>query len=308
MLKRIFTLLLIEVLLPAILMAGPVPSPTGTAAGVAVPEALSVRVTKDLAYQDGEPAERADLYLPVHQPGQPLSPAVIWMHGNHHDKGEARERNVCSNLAAAGYITLSINYGTWPDSDVDEEHSPPILQNIANVRNAVRFLRAHAQDYGVDPARIALFGGSAGGWLALMVGLTGGDPAFDASPPYPGVSSGVSAIGDFYADIDVWLKSRITAKSPPVLILHGKADPAVDYHDSVGLSQALTVQGVPNEMILLENVGHAFDLTTWQNKPLPQDLRPIVLAFLRKYLGVPSTEGFSLSPPPDRKSIPKRAP
>ena len=239
-------------------------------------------ILKDIAYQNTEPAERADIYLP-NQTRTNLS-AIIWMHGNHHDKADAREKNICSQLAEAGYVAISINYGNWPDSDAGEEHSPRILQNIANARNAVRFFRAHAADYGIDSKRIALFGGSAGGWLALMVGLASGDATFDASPPYAGVSSAVSAIGDFYADTDVWLKSKITTNSPPVLIVHGKADAVVDYHGSVELNQLLAKAGVPHELVLLENVGHSFDFTTWQKKPLPQDLRPIVFAFLTEHL------------------------
>ncbi len=247
------------------------------------------RVFSNIAYQNVEKAELADLYLPDPPSTGHALPAVIWLHGNHHDKADAREKNVCLNFARAGYICLSINYGDWPDSDVGEEQSPRIRQNMANTRNAVRFLRAHAVDYGLDPGRIALFGGSAGGWLALMVGLTNGDTMLDSAAPYPGVSSAVGAIGDFYADIDAWLKSKITAKSPPVLIIQGKVDPEVDYHDSIALDQALAAKGVTHELVLLENVGHSFDLTTWQNKPLPQDLRPLVLAFLKQHLGPPTT-------------------
>jgi acetyl esterase/lipase len=285
-LKGIFAILPFGVLLHSLLRAEPRAAPAAGTSAAAPP--VHFQVLKDLAYQSTEPAERADLYLPDRAAGEQTTIGVIWMHGNHHDKGEARERNVCSSLAGAGYVTLSINYGSWPDSDVGEEHSPRILQNIANARNAVRFLRAHASDYGVDPARIALFGGSAGGWLALMVGLTNGDAGFDASPPYTGISSRVTAIGDFYGDIDAWLKSRITPNSPPVLIIQGKADPAVDYHESIELSEALAARSVPHELILLENVGHGFDLTNWQKKPLPRDLQPVVLAFLGKYLGPPS--------------------
>jgi acetyl esterase/lipase len=236
-------------------------------------------VLKDVAYQNTEPAERADIYLP-NQARTNLS-AIIWMHGNHHDKADAREKNICSQLVEAGYIAISINYGNWPDADAGEEHSPRILQNIANARSAVRFFRAHAADYGIDSKRIALFGGSAGGWLALMVGLTDGDAAFDSTAPYPGVSSAVSAIGDFYADTDAWLKSKITSNSPPVLIIHGKADLAVDYHESVELDQLLATAGVSHELILLDGVGHSFDFTSWQRKPLPRDLRPVVLNFLK---------------------------
>ncbi len=260
------------------------------------------RILENIAYQNEEPAERADVYI-SNQPATtaPL-PAVIWMHGNHHDKADARERSICSQLASAGYVAISINYGSWPDSDVGEEHSPRILQNIVNARNAVRFFRAHAADYSIDPSRIALFGGSAGGWLALMVGLTNGDSSFDSTPPYPGVSSSVCVIGDFYADIDPWLKSKITAKSPPVLIVHGKADPDVDYHQSIELSRSLSAVGVTNELILLENTGHGFDFRTWNKTPLPQDLRPVVLAFLQTYLVLSSPARRQQPPRPRRRS------
>ena len=243
----------------------------------------SVHFIKDITYQTVEPAERADVYLPAASANKPW-PAVIWMHGDGHDKADARERNNCRQLALAGFVGISINYGSWPDTDAGEEHSPRILQNIANARNAIRFFRSHADRFSIDPDRIALFGGSAGAWLALMVGTTDGDSQFDSTAPYPGVSSAVCAIGDFYADLDPWLKSRDLSRSPPVLIVHGKADPAVDYHDSIQLSQMLTDLHVPNELILLDHVGHAFDFTTWRNKPLPRDLRPIVFDFLKRYL------------------------
>jgi hypothetical protein len=45
---------------------------------------------------------------------------------------------------------------------------------------------------------------------------------------------------------------------------------------------------VPHELLLLEGVGHGFDFTTWDDRPLPVDLRPVVLAFLKKYLGPPA--------------------
>lgn len=252
-------------------------------------ETPQFHVITNVVYQKDEPTERADVYLPAHVASN--TPAVLWLHGNHHDKTDARERNICSQLAGAGYVAVSVNYGNWPDSDTNEEHSPRILQNIANARNAVRFFRAHAADYGIDPQRIALFGGSAGAWLALMVGLTHGDAAFDATAPYPGVSSAVSAIGDFYADTDPWIKSKITFRSPPVLIIHGKADPAADYHDSLNLNQWLDDAGVPHEMLLLDGVGHGFDFTTWQKKLLPQDLRPVVLDFLKTHLSTPAVAG-----------------
>jgi acetyl esterase/lipase len=252
------------------------------------PGAAPFRILKDISYQSWEPANRADLYLPVRAAANWTAPAIVWMHGNNHDKGDARERNVSSDLARAGYVCLNINYGTWPPDYAGEEESPRIRQNIVNAKNAVRFLRVHAAEYHVDRAHLALFGGSAGAWLSLLAGFTGDDPAFPSSREYPGVSCAVSAIGDFYGDVDGWLESTLTAAVPPVLIVHGKLDPAVNYSNSVSLDRQLTAKGVPHQLVLLENVGHSFDFTTWKGQPLPIDLRPVVLAFLQKYLGPPA--------------------
>jgi acetyl esterase/lipase len=150
----------------------------------------------------------------------------------------------------------------------------------------VRFLRAHAAEYHLDPERIAAFGGSAGGYLALNLGLPEASESGQRGR-YPGVASAVQAVGDFYGDYDAPMKARITARYPPVFIVQGKIDPAVDYRRSLALDQTFAARGVPHEFILLDNVGHGFDLTTWNRRPLPQDLRPAVLAFLAKYLGPP---------------------
>lgn len=271
--------------MPATPSRGSAPDLTNAPTAATASRPALFRIVKDVAYLGGNQTEKLDLYLPFRNPGDAPAPAVIWMHGNHHDKGDAREHNVCETLAGAGYVCASINYGTWPDSDNAPDAPPRIEQNIANARTAVRFLRTHADEYHLDPARIAAFGGSAGGYLALMLGFTNDDAAFAHMAPYPEVSSKVSVIGDFYGDYDPARLQQLTSKFPPIFIAQGQNDPAVDYRQTVILAQALAAHGVPEEFILLENVGHAFDLTTWNHQPLPQDLRPLVLAFLRKYLG-----------------------
>jgi acetyl esterase/lipase len=248
--------------------AGRAAAPGGLAAGGRTAYRF---ILQDVSYQSDEPDQRADLYLPDEKPALELRPALVWMHGNHHDKADPREKNVCANLADAGYVCLSINYGSWPDSDADEQHSPRILQNLANARSALRYLVSHQKAYGINPRRIAIGGASAGGWLALMTGFRQGRGA-------------VSAVIDFYSDIDPWIRSSVSAESPPVLIVQGKADPEVPYRDSIWLADALAAKGVPHQLLLLEGVGHAFDLETWQKRPLPQDLRPVVLGFLKQHL------------------------
>ncbi|MGH7946913.1 MAG: alpha/beta hydrolase family protein [Opitutaceae bacterium] len=79
--------------------------------------------------------------------------------------------------------------------------------------------------------------------------------------------------------------THVTKDSPPVLIFQGRADPLVDYPQSEELVAVLKRHGVPHEFVLLEGIGHSFDLATWNKKPLPRDLRAVALAFLEKHMG-----------------------
>ena len=273
------------------------------------------RELKDVAYLAPGREEKLDLYLPAVAAGT-RAPAVVWIHGGgwtSGDKASSREQNVGRNLASAGYVVASVNYrmgaGAWP-------------QNLLDCKNAVRFLRAHATDYGVDPARIAVAGGSAGGHLALMVGLTAGKE-WESDSAYPGVSGAVAAIIDFYGitdlltrrktdehgqpsggfndgdaprvfggsrpgDVSAWRLgspvNHVTADSPPILIVHGDRDSTVDIGQSRELAEILAERKVPHSLVVVKDAGHTFDLETWKGKPLSLDLRAVVLGFLNERL------------------------
>ena len=275
----------------------------------------AVQPRHDIPFLAAERPEKLDLFLPVLPKGK-LAPAVVWIHGGGWtigDKAQAREQNVGRNLAAAGYVVASINYqlgaGAWP-------------QNLLDCKNAVRFLRVHAAEYGVDPTRIAVAGGSAGGHLALMVAFTA-DREWEPATPYPGVSNAVRAVIDLYGPTNLLTRvetddqGRPTGKLkeanaarvfggsrtgnpvpwragspvnhvhtavPPVLILHGDRDATVDLGQSVELDGILTAQGVVHEFTVVKNAGHSFDLEKWEGKPLSVDLRSLVLDFLEKHL------------------------
>ena len=77
---------------------------------------------------------------------------------------------------------------------------------------------------------------------------------------------------------------HITPQSPPTLILHGKVDTTVNHEQAIELDEALTKAGVPHELMLIEGVGHSFDLTSWKRKPMEKDLRPVVIGFFDRYL------------------------
>lgn len=275
----------------------------------------------DVAFLEPGRAEKLDLYLPARGPKDPPTPAVIWIHGGGFtggDKTDAREKDVCSNLAAAGYVCASVNYRlgerSWPT-------------NLLDCKNAVRFLRARAAEYQIDPKHIAVMGGSAGGVLALLVGFTTGEPEWEPAAPYPGVSSAVAAVGNFYGSANfltrekpsatgaltgqrgdlsslekvygvapgapaaVWRAlspvSHITPASPPVLIVHGLADANSAYSQALELAGALAAKGVSHQLVMLAGVGHSFGLTKRGKNPLPRDLRPVAIDFL-------SSCGFAL--------------
>jgi acetyl esterase/lipase len=242
-------------------------------AGIA--RAEGVRVVADVSYLGPGSNLKLDLYLPAPDPNHSLHPALVWIHGNNQNKATGRARDFCGILAAAGYVCASADYGPQWDR----------LGNILDCKNAVRFLRAHAADYQIDPARLAVVGGSMGGYLALMVGLTEGKAKFEPAQPYPGVSSAVRAVIDFYGVVLNQADSpldQIHAGSPPILILHGTGDKTVSSTQSVLLDSALTAKGVPHRLILLKDLPHGFNLAPSATNPLPMDLRPVVLEFLNQ--------------------------
>ncbi len=179
-------------------------------AGRAVEPAVEVRA--DLPFLSADRKEKLDLFLPAPPPAGRRSPAVVWIHGGGWaggTKNEARAKNICGLLAQAGYVVVSIDYklgdGAWPT-------------NLYDCKNAVRYLRVHAAEYRLDPERIGVAGGSAGGHLALMVGLTGGKPEFEptgAATPYPQYSSRVRCVINMYGVTDLLTRQNTDPKGRP---------------------------------------------------------------------------------------------
>ena len=259
--------------------------------------------------------EKLDLYFPSGD-FRSNRPAVVFIHGGGFtggDKAEYRSASVSADLCRAGYVVVSCNYvlgpkdkpGVWP-------------QNIADCRNAVRWVRAHAKELGVNPDKIAVAGGSAGGYLALMVGLSD-DKTGPGGDPTAKHSAKVSAVIDMYgvvsfakrgkgevpgtspAEQAAYLpESQCDAQDPAVLILHGTADSTVDIAQSDDMAKALRSAKTPYEYIVVEGAPHTFDLhpkgkgwkrtgvvagaevSSTSDKP---DLTEATLAFLARTIG-----------------------
>lgn len=266
-------------------------------ASVAV--AGKIRTQYDIDYLGGGRQEKADLYLPaMPKPGQKF-PAVLIIHGGGWaagDKRARREVNIGTTLAQNGYVCLSINYQLVKD----ENPRPTWPQNLYDCKTAVRWLRANAGRLQIDPARIGVIGGSAGGHLAALVGLTAGE--FD--PPGEG-DTGVQCVVNLYAPV-LWFEQRdlpmfgktraeapelykqadprthIDKEDPPMLIVHGTADNVVPVADSEALAAAMKAKGARYQLEIIPGAPHTFHL-----QPKERDLRPLVLGFFDQHLKGP---------------------
>ena len=264
---------------------------------------------------EGRP-ERLDLYVQYARDFKVRRPGVLFIHGGGFtggDKAEYRSASVSADLARAGYVVVSCNYllgpknkeGVWP-------------RNIADCRDAVRWMRANADALGLDPKRIAVAGGSAGGYLALMVGLSD-DKTGPGGDPSAKVSAKVSAVIDMYgvvnfskhgkgdvpglpaAEQQAYLpEMQCDAQDPAVLILHGTADTIVDIAQSDAMAKALRAAKVSHEYVVVDGAPHTFDLhpkgKSWKRTGLiagvdvgsssPEaDLTEVTLAFLARTIG-----------------------
>ena len=227
----------------------------------------------------------AEIAFPAKLPPKPM-PAVIWIHGGGWRLG-THKKNTAQWLVDYGYFTASIEYRLS-----DEAKWPA---QIEDCKLAVRWLRANAAKYHVDPDRIAVWGGSAGGHLVACLG-TMDDPRFEGQGGYPGVSSKVQAVVDYCGPVDftkggpgiqknmakapdfespgliglfggsfkektaLWKEGSpiayVKPGDPPFLIVHGTKDQSVPYEQGEAMVAALKKAGVPVEFITVKGGGH----------------------------------------------------
>jgi acetyl esterase/lipase len=267
-------------------------------AGIEARGSVELSVVRDVTYETPTGWQKMDIYLPNLPPSSPRVPCIIWIHGAGNDKADPRDRSICEDLALAGFVAASINY---------EPHHAPTLQGVMACKSAVRFIRGSADRYHVDERSIAVAGGSLGGTLALLVGFTGHESRFELKDVYPGVSDRVRAAISLCGPTD-WLKMpplgpqppelkerlrllspviHVAADSPAVFMIHGITDKHVAFDQSVVLGKRLAKFRVPHQLVLLDRVGHVFDLRTANGRPLPVDVKRAVVDFLWRHLSAP---------------------
>jgi acetyl esterase/lipase len=169
---------------------------------IAFPDGVSARF--DIAYESlpGPRPLTLDIYTP--RPAPASLPLVLYVHGGGWNSGDSRHAlpfpdfpRALAGLAAKGYVVASINYRLS-----QEARFPAALQDV---KAGIRWLRAHASDYGGDATRLAVWGMSAGGQLAAMAGTTCGVMRFepDANAGYNAPSDCTEAVIDWFGPSDL---------------------------------------------------------------------------------------------------------
>lgn len=274
----------------------------GQGRGSKLPEGAVVH--RDLAYAaGGHERQKLDLYLPKEGDRLPL---IINVHGGAWMEG-SKEWGMPLEYLERGYAVASINYRL-------SQHAIFPAQ-IEDCKAAVRWLRAHAAEYRLDPNRFAAWGGSAGGHLAAMLGTTGDVKEFEVGENL-GVSSRVQAVVDYFGPTDLLQMDAhrlpngmihdtpdspesklvggpvqqnkdkvakanpityVTKSSPPFLICHGDADPIVPHHQSELLVDALKKAGVPVTFYTVKGGGHG----GWNDPNVPRMTHEFLTATLQ---------------------------
>lgn len=262
------------------------------------------KITPDVVY--GHKAGMA-LTFDVIEPKKPNGSAVLFMMSGGWFSGWIPPEGFVSadardgfkhfrELVDRGYTLFIVRHGSAPQFKVPEA--------VDDVRRAVRFIRLNADKFGIDPDRIGVCGGSAGGHLSLMLGTASDEGNKDAPDKVDQTSDRVAAVVAYFPPVDLreWVGpndtfpalefdpqlaesvsplSHVTADDPPMLLIHGDKDELVKLDNSERIVTALREKKVPCDLVVIEGAGHGFPgeqgkraseaLIDWFDKHLADD-------------------------------------
>ena len=255
---------------------------------------------------------KMDLIVPKHRTAHPACPTIVWICGGAY---RVVNRSVwlpeMMRFARAGYVVASIEYRTSNEAIFPAQ--------LIDVKSAVRFLRAHAKEYCVDPGKIFALGESAGGTMASLLGVTGNQKELDQGD-HLDQTSAVQGVVDYYGVVDLSDASAekdrklaaanqsndvpyfafeeflgvgygkaeadkasaiqyVSEETPPFMILHGTEDAVVSMAQSEKLYNTLQKAGIPCEIAVVEGAAHGDDLF------YQDEMTDLVLSFLDRLSG-----------------------
>lgn len=292
---------------------------------------LAVILTLDLSAQEYTPdfegieygriddtlSLKLDIYEPVAGTPKPW-PVVVWIHGGGWRSGSRAVGRKTAIVLDRGYAVISIDYRLSQQAIFPAQ--------IHDCKGAIRWIRANAEAYGFDPDRIGVFGNSAGGHLASLLGTSGDVPEIEGSvggnteyssrvqavcswaglgdmvavPTFPGFENHATAsspigrlLGGPIAEKEDLARAAspttyISSDDPPFLLQHGTEDPTVPYASTVDFVERLRVAGVSVEFRPSVGAGHGLH-------DHDSTFAPVTAFFDRELLGVSSVEGGWMS-------------
>ncbi len=246
----------------------------------AVPADVTFETGIEYANPDGQ---HLQLNLARPKAGSGPFPTILCIHGGGFRAGKREGYDTqCIHLAQHGYVAVTITYRLAPKY--------PFPAAIFDTKAAVRWLRANAAKYAIDPDRIGVTGGSAGGHLAQFLGVTGDVKEFEGDGGNPNQSSKVACVVNYYGPSDFTksygksvdaaevlplflggnLESTrqnhlrasplywVTPNTAPTLCVHGTDDKYVAHEQAEWLIDKLKAAGVEAELLTLQGAGHGF--------------------------------------------------
>jgi dienelactone hydrolase len=221
----------------------------------------NVTVTSNLQYGSAPNAQGAavplllDMYRPTGDT-QRSRPALVWVHGGSFSQGDKKNIvpvDVANTFAKLGYVVVSINYRLLGSDCIDNPSDCALaaIEAKRDAQAAVRWLRANAATYGIDPTRIGVGGESAGAITATLVGLFSEDVGSSGNPGWPSTVRG-------FVSISGGLPSGglASAGDAPGVFFHGSADNVVPSSWSVNTAIEMLNAGVPAWLQIQDGAGH----------------------------------------------------
>lgn len=217
------------------------------------------RIEKDIVYKT---VDQENLTVDVYTPTKKgLKPAVIVVHGGGWKSRSGDMSGICKDLAEAGFVAFNVTYRLAPKNLFPKP--------LADVKDSITWVQAHASKYQVDPSLISGWGYSAGAHLILMVGLnpdtglksivSGGTPADLTVWPNSDMVNGLLGV-TYKENPALWKKASpvnlVEKKSPPVFLYHGVFDKLVEVDQMDKMEAALKAQKIPVETLRINFLGH----------------------------------------------------
>lgn len=284
--------------------ASPAPSPAGDSIRTFTPP-VDITITENLVYgsQPDGTALKLDVCAPADRASGTTLPAMVsihagsWTRGN---KAESTWRNVCEWLASEGFVTYAVDYRLAPED--------PFPAGVDDIAAAVRWIRhpAQVERFGIDPARIGSFGGSAGATLSAFLGargsgeltsgsrvaavveLSGPTDLTEAALVADGASErlqrlirrylGCRSLADCPIAEDASPVRHLDPSDPPMFIANS-TDEFVPLAQATRLADGLAELGIEYELVTLEGEAHSMGF-------LGASMRAKIAAFLHRHLGV----------------------